>query len=110
MPENYRQSSLDINSRNQQTILLGKTNQIINNFGNGNASLFMYYAKTLLLLPNKQSKGKDKLYSVLPQFALENRDKASEIEDLLLKIGASNIIIDSERALVALAKIKKEVE
>lgn len=69
----------------------------------------MYYLKTLLLLPNKISKSKDRVYEVIPQFALTYRDKLDEIESILLDIGGSNIIVDSERALVALAKIRQEV-
>ena len=78
-------------------------------FGNGNGDLFIYYMKTLLYLPNKHAKSKEELYEVLPSFALQNRDRINEIEEILLEIGGSNVIADSERALVALAKIKKEV-
>ena len=65
---------------------------------------------TLLFLPNKYSKTKDKIYQILPKFAIQNEEKVSEIKSILFEIGGSNSIIDSERALVALAKIKKEVE
>lgn len=68
----------------------------------------MYYVKTLLLLPNKNSKSKQRVYDSLPRFVEAFPDKLSEIESILLNIGASNIIIDTERALVALAKIRKE--
>jgi len=75
-----------------------------------NAELFLYYAKNILLLPNQVSKSKDRIYQVLPLFAKHNREKLPEINKLLLELGGSSIITDSERALVALAKIKLEVE
>ena len=78
--------------------------------GNGDKELFMYYLKTLVYLPNKHSKSKDRMYNVIPLFALKHQDKIPDIESILLDIGGANVIIDSERALVALAKIKKEVE
>lgn len=87
-----------------------KINKVIDDLGNGDKDLFMYYLKTLILLPNKHSKSKDKLYKNLPRFAHLNKDKISELEEILLEIGGSNIIIDSERALVTLAKIKMEVK
>ena len=76
----------------------------------GNKELFMYYLKTLVYLPNRHTKSKDKMYNVIPQFAMKYKEKIPDIESILLDIGGSNIIIDSERALVALAKIKKDVE
>jgi len=86
-------------------------NQIVDlDNGNGNSDIFMYYFKTLALLPNVHSKSKDSLYDVIPSFAGRNKKHISELQDILLKIGGSNIIKDSERALVALIKIKQEVQ
>jgi len=78
--------------------------------GSGNSDIFMYYFKTLALVPNVHSKSKDSLYDVIPSFALQNKKHITELKDILLKIGGSNIIKDSERALVALVKIKQEVQ
>jgi hypothetical protein len=69
----------------------------------------MYYVKTLLLLPNRVSKSKAKVYDALPKFALKYRSNLDDIQSLLMDIGGSNSIADSERALVALAKIRGEV-
>jgi len=66
----------------------------------------MYYLKTILLLPNRLSKSKDNLCDVVPKFVIYHTNKLDEIESLLLDIGGSNTIKDSERALVTLAKIK----
>ena len=86
-----------------------KIKKVIETLDNNNKDLFLYYAKTLLLLPNLHSKSKSIIYQVLPKFALTNKEKISEIEELLIEIGSSNIILDAERALVALAKIRNEV-
>lgn len=109
IPEEFIIQMLEHGSDDVKAYISDKTNKIIDNLGNGNENLFMYYLKTLLLLPNKISKSKDRVYEVIPQFALTYRDKLDEIENILLDIGGSNIIIDSERALVALAKIREEV-
>ncbi|WXR61072.1 hypothetical protein WG909_12335 [Peptostreptococcaceae bacterium AGR-M142] len=86
-----------------------KLEQILNDLSSLNKDIFVYYINTLLLMPNKLSKSKDFIYNILPEFINNNKDKQDEIENLLFNIGCSNIIVDSERALVALAKIKKEV-
>lgn len=109
IPEEFIIQMLEHDSDDVKAYISDKTNKIIDNLGNGNENLFMYYLKTLLLLPNKISKSKDRVYEVIPQFALTYRDKLDEIESILLDIGGSNIIVDSERALVALAKIRQEV-
>lgn len=84
-----------------------KTTEILANLGDGDEELFMYYVKTLIFLPNRISKSKDSIYEVIPKFATKYKNKLNEIEDMLLDIGGSNIIVDSERALMALAKIRK---
>lgn len=73
-----------------------------------NPELFMYYTKTLLLLPNKVSKDKDTIYRVLPLFIKQHPTYKETIETLLLTIGGSNIQLDVERSLVTLAYIRKE--
>ncbi len=85
-----------------------KVNEVIENPQHCNEDLFMYYSKSILYLPNKASKAKNNIYNILPVFAINHKDKIQNIEEILLDIGASNIILDSERALVALCKIKKE--
>ncbi|MBC8060544.1 MAG: hypothetical protein H7Y18_07750 [Clostridiaceae bacterium] len=109
IPKEFIIQMLEHSSTEVKVYISDKTNKILNNFGNGNQEIFMYYLKTLLLLPNKVSKSKDRVYAVIPKFAHKYKQKLEEIEGLLLDIGGSNIIIDSERALVALAKIRGEV-
>ena len=74
-----------------------------------NPDLYIYYAKTLLYLPNKVSKSKDHIYHTMPLFLKYYPEKRPEIEHILLDIGSTNSKIDSERALVAFAQIQKEV-
>lgn len=85
-----------------------KVTAVILGMGQGNQELFLYYVKTLLFLPNKIAVGKKNIYDILPDFVRKHGDRQTEIEEILLELGCSNIISDSERALVALAKIKKE--
>lgn len=73
-----------------------------------NPDLYIYYAKTLLYLPNKVSKSKEYVYKTMPLFLKYYPEKQQEIEHILLDIGSTNIKIDSERALVAFAQIQKE--
>lgn len=74
-----------------------------------NPDLYIYYAKTLLYLPNKVSKSKEQVYNTIPLFLEYYPEKRQEIENILLDIGSTNIKTDSERALVAFAHIQKEV-
>lgn len=85
-----------------------KANCVLNTFGYGNEEIFLYYVKTLLLLPNRVRKNKEDVYTALYQFALQYQDRRQEVEQLLLDMGGSNIIKDREKALVLLAKIRKE--
>ncbi|MBN1802203.1 MAG: hypothetical protein JW891_11890 [Candidatus Lokiarchaeota archaeon] len=110
IPDDMIIQMLEHGSSEVKAYVSRKINNIIENLGNGDKNLFMYYLHTLLLLPNKHAKSKNKIYNVLPKFALKYQDKIKEIERMLLDIGGSNVIADSERALVALAKIKKEVQ
>ena len=109
IPAEYIKQMLEHTSFEVRSYVSDKVNTVLNNFGSGNTDLFIYYAKTLLFLPNKVSSGKKNIYSLLPGFVSLYRDKRAEIEDLLLDIGGSNIISDSEKALVALAKIRSVV-
>ncbi|MDR3594962.1 hypothetical protein [Clostridium sp.] len=108
IPKEFIEQMLEHTSSEVKAYISNKTGDIINNLGNGDKELFMYYIKTLLFLPNKVSKGKDNLYEIIPKFALKHKDKLEEIENMLLDIGGSNIIVDSERALTTLVKIRKE--
>ena len=85
-----------------------KTKEVLNSLKDSDKDLFIYYVKTLLYLPNKLSKEKDSIYDAIFNFALKYDDKIEEIENILLDIGSSNSIVDSERALVTLAKIRSE--
>lgn len=108
IPSEFVLQMLEHTSSDVKAYISNKTDEILNNLGNGDKELFMYYFKTLILLPNRISKSKDNLYGAIPKFVLKYRDKLEEVENILLDIGGSNIIVDSERALVALAKIRKE--
>ena len=107
IPAEYIKEMLEHSSFEVRSFVSGKVNGVINNLGGGNTDLFLYYAKTLLLLPNKVSSGKKNIYNLLPKFVSLYKNKRPEVEDLLLDIGGSNVISDSERALVALARIKE---
>ena len=85
-----------------------KTKEVLSSLKDSDKDLFIYYVKTLLYLPNKLSKEKDSIYNAIFNFALKYDDKIEEIENILLDIGSSNSIVDSERALVTLAKIRSE--
>lgn len=73
-----------------------------------NPDLYLYYVKTLLYLPNKASKNKQHIYNTMPEFLSYHPQKRAEIEQILLDIGSTNVKIQSEMALVALARIQKE--
>lgn len=109
IPETFLIQMLEHSSVEVKAYISSKTDKILDTLGNGNEKLFMYYTKTLLLLPNKAAKSKEKVYINLPKFALMYPNNLEEIQELLMDIGGSNIIVDSERALVALAKIRGEV-
>lgn len=109
IPEEFVLKMLEHPSCEIRSYISDRVNNIINNLGNGNKEIFMYYAKTLLYLPNKVSRSKKNIYDVLPSFANKYEDKRGSIEEMLLDIGSSNIISDSERALVTFARIKKGV-
>lgn len=109
VPEEFIVQMLEHGSAEVKAYISDKVNRILGDLGTGNQKLFMYYARTLLLLPNRISKSKDRVYTVLPGFALKYQEQAKEIESMLLDIGGSNIRLDAERALVALGKIRREV-
>lgn len=108
IPKEFLLHMLEHTSSEIKAYISNKINQLLDNCEKVNEELFLYYVKTLLLLPNKVSKSKDKIYKVIPYFVLSHKNSQQEIEQLLLDIGGSNNIIDSERALVTLAKIRKE--
>lgn len=74
-----------------------------------NPDLYIYYAKTILYLPNKVSKSKEQICRTIPLFLRYYPEKQQELEQMLLDIGSTNSKIDSERALVTFAQIQKEV-
>ncbi len=108
IPVQFIIQMLEHGSNSVKAYISDKIDKTLEHSGVGNEELFMYYLKTLLLLPNKNSESKDKVYRVLPQFVRFNKDRLPEIENILLDIGGSNNVIDSERALVTLAKIRKD--
>lgn len=109
IPKEFILQMLEHPNTTIKSYISDKLNQILSDLSSLNKDIFVYYVNTLLLMPNKVSKSKDFIYNILPEFINKNKDKKDEIENLLFNIGCSNIIVDSERALVALAKIKKEV-
>lgn len=86
-----------------------KIEYVLEGFDDKNEKVFIHYIKTLLYLPNKLSKSKNDIYNTISKFALKSESRFKIVENILLDIGSSNIIVDSERALVALAKLRKEV-
>lgn len=108
LPGEFIIQMLEHGSPDVKTYISDKISRIFDNLEKCNTGLIMYYIKTLLLLPNRNSMSKDRVYAVLPQFARINPDKLEEIESILLDMGGSNVIKDSERALVTLARIRKE--
>ena len=108
IPEEFVIQMLEHTETEVKAYISNKVNNILNDLDERNKDVFMYYIKTLLLLPNKVSKSKDFVYKCIIRFALKFDDKRQEIEDILMDIGCSNIIVDSERALVTLAAIRKE--
>ncbi|GAA0076486.1 hypothetical protein UT300005_08640 [Clostridium sp. CTA-5] len=107
LPKEFIIQMLEHTSSDIKAYISNKTNEILDNLGDGDEELFMYYIKTLIFLPNRISKSKNNIYEAIPKFAIKHRNKLKELEEILLDIGGSNILIDSERALVALAKIRK---
>jgi len=105
IPQEFIIQMLEHPAKEVKSYISDKVNQIINNPQGCNPNLFMYYVKTLLFLPNKLSSEKNHVYKSLPSFVKQYKDTRKSIEEILLDIGGSNIILDSERALVTLAKI-----
>ena len=108
VPADFIMQMLEHTSSVVKGYISDKSENILNSLGEGNGKLFMYYAETLLLLPNKVRKNKEDIYDALFKFALRYPDQREDVEKLLLEMGSSNIIKDSEKALVTLAKIRKE--
>lgn len=108
IPAEFIIKMLEHSSVEVKSYISNKITKVINNFENGNEELFIYYAKTVLFLPNKVSKIKENIYNIIPLFVNKYKHKYNDVEKILFDIGGSNIILDSERALVALAKIKSE--
>lgn len=86
-----------------------KIEKAFTDLGDVNPDLYMYYVKALLYMPNKVSKSKEDIYHTIPVFLKYYPERQKEIEDMLLDIGSTNSKINSERALVAFARIQKEV-
>lgn len=108
IPAHFIKQLMEHTAQEVKAFISDKINKILNDLENADVELFIYYMKTILLLPNKVSKGKEKVYQTIPLFVKKHADKTAEIEDFLIDVGGSNLIIDSERALTTLAKIKKE--
>ena len=108
IPADFVMQMMEHTAPEVKAYISDKTDIILKTLGEGNTALFIYYAKTLLMLPNRVRKNKDDIYEALYNFALKYEERREEVEKLLLNMGSSNIIKDSEKALVTLAKIRKE--
>jgi len=86
-----------------------KMEHVFSDLKGANPDLYLYYAKTLLYLPNRISKSKEEVYRTIPLFLKHYPEKRQEMEHILLDIGSTNRKTDSERALVAFAQVQKEV-
>lgn len=110
IPEEFLLKMLEHPSEKVKIYIAEKSVHIIEALGNGNSELFLYYVKTLLYLPNKTAKSKQLIYQKLPSFVKKYPEEILKAEQILLDIGGSNCKKDAEQALVALAKIRSEVE
>ncbi|MHA1819524.1 MAG: hypothetical protein ACTSU2_03965 [Promethearchaeota archaeon] len=75
--------------------------------------LFLYYTKTIIYFPNRFSKERLNVYDALYRLALkykENKEIINKIQNTLLEAGASNVQVNSDNALLTLAKILEVVE
>ncbi|HCW52763.1 MAG TPA: hypothetical protein DG753_03280, partial [Clostridium sp.] len=108
VPAEFILQMMEHTSPKVKSYIVDKTDSVLESLGYGNKDLFMYYTKTLLMLPNRVRNSKYCIYDALYNFAVKYNDARDEVENLLLNIGGSNIRKDSEKALVALAKIRKE--
>ncbi|MCL1914193.1 MAG: hypothetical protein FWG10_10050 [Eubacteriaceae bacterium] len=88
--------------------MTGKISQLVENPEDCDPQLFSYYLKTILFLPNKAAQEKTRVYDALPMFVKHHGDYKCFVEETMLELGASNVIAESERSLVALARIRME--
>jgi len=116
IPAKFLLEMLEHTSVEVRVYASGKVKQIIESFdslGENNLmnrkELFVRYAKTLLFLPNKATSSKKNIYGLLPKFVGLYKETQTDVEEMLLELGASNVKSDSEQALVTLAKIKAGV-
>ncbi len=107
IPEKFLLRMLEHPAYQVKAFISNLINETIASSGLENTELYLYYVKTLLYLPNKVSKQKMDIYQSIPTFIKYHAKYRKMIEDLLLDIGSSNHLIDSERALVTLAQIRK---
>ncbi len=72
---------------------------------NEEPDLFLRYIKSVIYLPNKLAKAKDRLFELMIDFANSSPKYKKNIKDILLNVGGGAIIKDKERALKAFVKI-----
>lgn len=109
IPEQFIIQMLEHSAPEVKAYISDKIDRVLGSFEEENERLFMYYVRTLLLMPNRISSSKDRVYELIPMFVLKYRRNLDSIRQLLLEVGGSNSIKDSERALVTLARIEQEV-
>ena len=102
VPLEFIKEMIEHESKDIKSFVLKK----IDKLDSADKDVFIYYMKTVLYMPNKLSKEKDKIYNMIPKFLDKNKESLNIIEDILLDLGSSNIKKDSEKALVTLAKIR----
>lgn len=92
-----------------KAFLSNKIDMLCKNLECCDQELFLYYIRNLLLIPNKLCKEKNNICKVVPKFITFYPERYEQIEALLLEIGHSNCIKDTERALTTLVQIRKVV-
>lgn len=70
IPEDFIIQMLEHTALEVKAYISDKIDKVLNNLEVENEKLFIYYVRTLLLMPNKLSKSEDKVYELIPKFAL----------------------------------------
>lgn len=108
IPSHFLLQLLEHPAADVKAFVSTKMDAVFDHLDQDQDALFMYYAKTVLFMPNKVAVTKERIYNLLPTFIRLYPQHGSAMEALLLQIGGSNIIKDAERSLVALAQLRKE--
>ena len=71
VPKEFIMAMMQHTSPKVKAYISNKSESILKTLGEGNEDLFIYYAKTLLLLPNKVRKNKDDIFDALYDFSIK---------------------------------------